>query len=171
MNKLRTIVFLLFVSLVSTPSYAGSEDFGGVYIGISGSAMGGELDGKYTDSSSEVTKGTGGFVESPIAGLDLGYNMALGESMVVGLGMSWTPGDAIIGKADYLIVLWDSSVLKGGGTHGEVTIAHWVNKPIYLVNRLPLEDISSWIFSCSSRMYDSVDHLKNDLLKIYRSNK
>jgi len=76
--------------------------------------------------------------------------------------------DAIIGKADYLIVLWDSSVLKGGGTHGEVTIAHWVNKPIYLVNRLPLEDISSWIFSCSSRMYDSVDHLKNDLLKIYR---
>ncbi len=76
--------------------------------------------------------------------------------------------DAIIGKADYLIVLWDSSVLKGGGTHGEVTIAHWVNKPIYLVNRLPLEDISSWIFSCSSRTYDSVDHLKNDLLKIYR---
>jgi len=100
MNKLRTIVFLLFVSLVSTPSYAGSEDFGGVYIGVSGSAMGGELDGKYTDSSSEVTKGTGGFVESPIAGLDLGYNMALGESMVVGLGLSWTPGDATIGKAD-----------------------------------------------------------------------
>jgi hypothetical protein len=26
--------------------------------------------------------------------------MALGESMVVGLGLSWTPGDATIGKAD-----------------------------------------------------------------------
>jgi len=100
MNKLKAIAFLLFVSLVSTPLMADSQSFKGVYIGVTGSALGGELDGKYTDSSAEVTKGTGGFVESPIYGLDLGYNLALGDSMVVGFGYHWTPGDAVIGNAD-----------------------------------------------------------------------
>ena len=54
--------------------------------------------------------------------------------------------NAVVYKSDYLIVKWDKSVLKGGGTHGEVTIAYWMKKPIYIVNSLPIKDMSSWIF-------------------------
>ena len=57
--------------------------------------------------------------------------------------------EAVIYGSDYLIVNWDKSVLKGGGTHGEITMAYWVKKPIYIVNSLPLDEMSSWIFSCA----------------------
>ena len=75
--------------------------------------------------------------------------------------------DAVVHKSDYLIVNWDESVFKGGGTHGEITLAYWLGKPIYLVNELPLEDISSWIFSCSSYVFNNFDDLKSKLKKFY----
>ena len=31
--------------------------------------------------------------------------------------------DAVINKSDYLIVNWEKSVFRGGGTHGEITMA------------------------------------------------
>ena len=76
---------------------------------------------------------------------------------------------AVIGKADYLIVLWDESVLYGGGTHGEVTMAYWVDRPIFLVNKLPKEKLSGWISSCSSATFDSFDELKKALLTEFQS--
>ena len=75
---------------------------------------------------------------------------------------------SVIDKADYLIVFWDKSILKGGGTHGEVTMAYWVNKPVYLVNSIPRKDLSAWISSCSTDVYDSFDELKNALLSKYK---
>ena len=75
---------------------------------------------------------------------------------------------SVIDKADYLIVFWDNSILKGGGTHGEVTMAYWVNKPVYLVNTIPRRDLSAWISSCSTDLYDSFDELKNALLSKYK---
>jgi len=76
---------------------------------------------------------------------------------------------AVIGKADYLIVLWDESILYGGGTHGEVTMAYWVDRPIFLVNKLPKEKLSGWISSCSSATFDSFDELKKALLTEFQS--
>ena len=32
---------------------------------------------------------------------------------------------AVVENSDYLIVNWDKSVFKGGGTHGEVTLAYF----------------------------------------------
>jgi len=64
---------------------------------------------------------------------------------------------SVISHADYLIVLWDSSVLKGGGTHGEVTLAYWTGKPIFLVNKVPADDFSAWISSCSSKIFLSLN--------------
>tara|TARA_Y100001968_G_scaffold2193_1_gene1856 strand:- start:806 stop:1276 length:471 start_codon:yes stop_codon:yes gene_type:complete len=75
---------------------------------------------------------------------------------------------SVISHADYLIVLWDSSVLKGGGTHGEVTLAYWTGKPIFLVNKIPADDFSAWISSCSSKIYGSFDELKIELLSQYK---
>ena len=75
---------------------------------------------------------------------------------------------AVLGESDYLIVLWDKGVLKGGGTHGEVTMGYWVDKPIFLVNTLPEEDLSAWISSCATETFASFDALKADLLKRYK---
>jgi hypothetical protein len=71
--------------------------------------------------------------------------------------------DAVVKKTDYLIVHWDESVFRGGGTHGEVTLGYFLGKPIYLINRIPLDDLSSWIFSCSTEVFDSFDELKSFL--------
>ena len=78
---------------------------------------------------------------------------------------------AVMGQSDYLIVLWDRGVLKGGGTHGEVTMAYWVDKPIFLVNTLPEEDLSAWIPSCATETFASFDELKAVLLKRYKETK
>ena len=75
--------------------------------------------------------------------------------------MSTIDLEAVVNQADYLIVKWDKSVFKGGGTHGEVTMAYWLEKPVYLVNNLPINDISSWIFSCSDEIFDNFESLKN----------
>ena len=75
--------------------------------------------------------------------------------------------DAVVQGSDYLIVNWDKSVFKGGGTHGEITMAYWFKKPVYMVNTLPIEDVSSWIFSCTDFMCSSFDDLKTELKKKY----
>ena len=75
--------------------------------------------------------------------------------------------DAVVQGSDYLIVNWDKSVFKGGGTHGEITMAHWFKKPVYMVNTLPIEDVSSWIFYCTDLMCNNFGDLKTELKKIY----
>ena len=68
--------------------------------------------------------------------------------------------DGIVDKSDYIICLWDKSVFKGGGTHGEVTFAHYSRKPIYLVNQLPIKDLSGWIKSCATEIVNDFESLK-----------
>ncbi len=75
--------------------------------------------------------------------------------------------DAVINDCDYLIVKWDKSVLKGGGTHGEITMAYWIKKPIFIVNSIPLDDMSSWIFSCSDFIFNDFISLKKKLMQLY----
>jgi len=75
--------------------------------------------------------------------------------------------EAVVKGSDYLIVNWDKSVFKGGGTHGEITMAYWFNKPIYMVNALPIEDVSSWIFSCTEYICSNFEDLKIKLKEIY----
>ena len=75
--------------------------------------------------------------------------------------------DAVVNGSDYLIVNWDKSVFKGGGTHGEITMAYWFNKPIYMVNALPIEAVSSWIFSCTEYICSNFEDLKIKLKEIY----
>ena len=73
-------------------------------------------------------------------------------------------------EIDYLICLWDKNVLKGAGTHAEVTIAFDSNKPVYLVNKLSKKDLSGWIMACSTKIFNDFDSLKLFLLKKYHSN-
>ncbi|MBC8345222.1 MAG: hypothetical protein ISR82_08285 [Candidatus Marinimicrobia bacterium] len=68
--------------------------------------------------------------------------------------------DIVRNKTDYLICLWDEGVLKGAGTHAEVTIAYECGKPVYLVNKFPVEDLSGWIMACSTEIFSEFDELK-----------
>jgi len=75
--------------------------------------------------------------------------------------------DAVLNKADYLICLWNEGVFKGAGTHGEVTLAYYAGKPIYLVNHVAQGDLSGWIEACKTDMFDNFDQLKSHLLSLY----
>ena len=75
--------------------------------------------------------------------------------------------DGVINKADYVICLWDDGVVKGGGTHGEVTIAYHFNIPVYLVNTLPFDELSGWIFSCCTEVFPDFTNLKKRLLELF----
>ena len=68
--------------------------------------------------------------------------------------------DGVVDKSDNIICLWDKSVFKGGGTHGEFTLAHYSRKPIYLVNQLPITDLSGWIMSCATEIVNDFESLK-----------
>ena len=57
--------------------------------------------------------------------------------------------------------------MKGGGTHGEVTMAYYKNVPVYLVNQVPIEDLSGWIMSCSTDIFNTFTELKSHLIKTY----
>ena len=79
--------------------------------------------------------------------------------------------DIVRNKMDYLICLWDESVLKGAGTHAEVTIAYECGKPVYLINKLPTIDLSGWIMACSTEIFSDFDALKICLNNQYSSDK
>ena len=75
--------------------------------------------------------------------------------------------NSVVNKSDYLICLWNQEVLAGGGTHGEVTMAYYYNKPVYLINQLEDIELSGWIMSCATEIFTDFDTMKNRLLEIY----
>ena len=75
---------------------------------------------------------------------------------------------AVVEGSDYLIVNWNKSVFRGGGTHGEITLAYYLKKPIYLVNHVHIDDLSSWISSCATEVFDSFDDMKIHLTSLYK---
>ena len=76
--------------------------------------------------------------------------------------------ETVRNRIDYLICLWDNNVLKGAGTHAEVTLAYESNKPVFLINKIPKVDLSGWIMACSTKIFNDFDSLKPYLLDKYR---
>ena len=75
--------------------------------------------------------------------------------------------DSVINKSDYTICLWNNDVIPGGGTHGEVTMGYYFNKPVYLVNQLEDMEISGWIMSCATEIFTDIETMKIRLIDIY----
>jgi hypothetical protein len=69
--------------------------------------------------------------------------------------------DWIEQKTDYVICFWDEYVLKGAGTQAELTFAHRLGIPVYLVAGMPVERISGWILGCSTEIFSSFDGLQS----------
>lgn len=63
-------------------------------------------------------------------------------------------------RSDMVICYWDEAAQRGAGTKGELTVARFFRKPVYLVTSLPHPDIPGWILGCVSGIFPDFDELK-----------
>jgi len=63
-------------------------------------------------------------------------------------------------RADCVICFWDEGAMRGAGTKGELTIARYFKKPVYLVTTIPFAEIPGWVLGCTTTMFRNFDELK-----------
>ncbi len=68
-------------------------------------------------------------------------------------------------RSDYIICFWDEGAAKGAGTKGELTMAKFFGKPVYLVTSFPLHDLPGWVLGCVTHTFSSFEELKKSLLQ------
>ncbi len=61
---------------------------------------------------------------------------------------------------DYVICYWDRAAARGAGTQGEVTLARFLNKPVYVVAGMAAHRIPGWITGCATQVVPSFPALK-----------
>lgn len=62
--------------------------------------------------------------------------------------------------SDYVVCFWDEGAAKGAGTKGELTIAKYFRKPVYLVTSFQLHELPGWVLGCVTRSFTSFDELR-----------
>jgi hypothetical protein len=67
-------------------------------------------------------------------------------------------------RCDALVAYWDEHAGKGAGTQGELTAAYRRGVPVYLVTKLPTEQVSGWILGCASHVFSSFEELRQYLI-------
>ncbi len=76
--------------------------------------------------------------------------------------------EEIASKSDYVICYWDEGAVRGAGTKGELTVARYFGKDVYLVSTYPPEDIPGWVLGCVTEVFSSFDELRDFLSKLHR---
>jgi nucleoside 2-deoxyribosyltransferase len=66
-------------------------------------------------------------------------------------------------RCDALVAYWDEHAGTGAGAQGELTVAYRRGVPVYLVTKLPAEELSGWILGCASHVFSSFDELRKYL--------
>ncbi len=66
-------------------------------------------------------------------------------------------------RSDYVICFWDAGAAKGAGTKGELTMARFFGKPVYLVTSHELREIPGWVLGCTTAVFPNFDALKESL--------
>jgi hypothetical protein len=69
--------------------------------------------------------------------------------------------------SDYVICNWDESAQRGAGTKGELTMARFVGKPVYMVTQMRLQDIPGWVLGCATRTFRTFEELQGFLDERY----
>lgn len=67
-------------------------------------------------------------------------------------------------QSDFVICYWDESAMRGAGTKGELTMAKYFRKPVYIVTSMPHHDIPGWVLGCTSKFFFSFDELRTFLI-------
>jgi hypothetical protein len=73
--------------------------------------------------------------------------------------------------ADYVICYWDESARRGAGTKGEITLARYFGKPVYLVTDEPAKNLPGWVVGCTTEIFQSFKELKSYLRNQYNGYK
>jgi len=73
--------------------------------------------------------------------------------------------DLVERETDYLVALWDRAAAQGGGTAAEVTLAHRLGKPVFLLLGVPVAEASGWVLSAATEVFDDLESLKDGLRK------
>jgi len=65
--------------------------------------------------------------------------------------------DLIEHRCDALVCYWDQHAGRGAGTQGELTFAHRLGRPVYMICAVPVEQISGWLLGCATEVFSSVE--------------
>jgi nucleoside 2-deoxyribosyltransferase len=65
--------------------------------------------------------------------------------------------DLIEHRCDALVCFWDQYAGRGAGTQGELTFAHRLGMPIYMICDVPVEQISGWLLGCATEVFSSIE--------------
>ena len=68
--------------------------------------------------------------------------------------------DLIEHRCDALVCYWDQHAGKGAGTQGELTFAHRLGIPVYLICAVPVAEISGWLLGCASEVFADLDQFR-----------
>ena len=74
-------------------------------------------------------------------------------------------------RSDYIVCFWDRSAQQGAGTKGELTIAKFFGKPVYMVTRMNHAHIPAWILGCTTHIFSSFTQLQQFLKDRYGNTK
>lgn len=61
--------------------------------------------------------------------------------------------DLIEHQCDAIVCYWDRYAGRGAGTQGELTFAHRLGIPVYLICGMPVEEISGWLLGCATEVF------------------
>ena len=75
--------------------------------------------------------------------------------------------DWIEHRSDYIVAYWDEYASRGAGSQAELSFAHRLGIPVYLVTGLPLGSVSGWILGCASEVFTSFEQLKQFMMNRY----
>jgi nucleoside 2-deoxyribosyltransferase len=75
--------------------------------------------------------------------------------------------DRVEREADYVIALWDRAAGQGGGTAAEITLAHRLGKPVYLLLGMPAAEASGWVLAAATEVFETMDALKARLRETF----
>ena len=69
--------------------------------------------------------------------------------------------DRIERETDFILCYWDQYSQRGAGTQAELTVAHRMGTPVYLVLGMPVSEVSGWILGCSTQVFSGFEEWKN----------
>jgi len=75
--------------------------------------------------------------------------------------------DRVEHASDYVIASWDRAAAQGGGTAAEITLAHRLGKPVFVVVEMPVAEASGWILGAADEVFSSFDDLRTALRARY----
>jgi hypothetical protein len=62
-------------------------------------------------------------------------------------------------RTDVVVCYWDEGAAKGAGTKGELTMARFFGKPVYMVTSIPAQEIPGWVLGCTTRRFATFSEL------------